>query len=182
MKVDLGCIVSVLLFSQLVCRERKNMEEMQVKDIDGKDHLFKEYLDGKKAVLIVNVASKCGYTDVNYKELQQLYVEFKDKGLEIVGFPCNQFGKQEPGDTCQITEFTEMYDVTFPVMDKVNVNGNDAHELFKYLKKQLPGTLINAIKWNFTKFLIVDGKPFKRFGTNVNPLKIRDTLLDVLKE
>ncbi|MBL4612001.1 MAG: glutathione peroxidase [Pseudomonadaceae bacterium] len=113
---------------------------------------------GGKAFLVVNTASKCGFTP-QYKGLEALWQEYRDKGLQVAGFPCNQFGGQEPGDEAQIAEFCETsYSVSFPMFAKVEVNGSDAHPLFKRLKSEAPGLLgSQGIKWNFTKFLI-DGQ------------------------
>jgi len=124
-----------------------------------------------KVLLIVNVASKCGFTP-QYAGLQTLYETYHDKGLEILGFPCNQFGKQEPGTNDEIQNFCQVnYGVTFPMFDKIDVNGDDAHPLYEYLKKAAPGALgLKAIKWNFTKFLVdAQGNVVKRFEPNVKP-------------
>jgi len=134
-----------------------------------------------KVVLVVNTASKCGLTS-QYKGLQLLYDEYKERDFVILGFPCNQFANQEPGDresieqTCYIN-----YGVTFPIFAKVDVNGGSAHPLFRFLKKSLSGLLTSELKWNFTKFLIdSDGKPVKRFGPTKTPDSIKrdiETLL-----
>lgn len=130
---------------------------------------------GAKVQLIVNTASKCGYTP-QYKGLEELWKEYKDKGLLVAGFPCNQFGHQEPGDDQAIESFCSLnYGVTFPIFKKVDVNGENAHPLFKQLKKSAPGLLgTEFIKWNFTKFLIAeDGKVIKRFSPNDKPEDMR---------
>lgn len=135
-----------------------------------------------KVMLIVNTASKCGFTP-QYKGLESLYKKYKDKGLEILGFPCNQFGKQEPGDAEQITEFCELnFGVTFPLFQKIDVNGPEAHPLFKHLKSEAPGLLgSEAIKWNFTKFLIDDkGNVVKRFAPTDTPEKIEKSVAALL--
>jgi glutathione peroxidase len=128
-----------------------------------------------KVLLVVNVASECGFTS-QYRELQSLYQEFHGKGFEILAFPCNQFGAQEPGTAEQIQAFCKVnYGVTFPVFKKINVNGPDAHPLFEYLKTAAPGLLgTEAIKWNFTKFLINrEGLPVKRFASATTPKSIQ---------
>jgi len=127
-----------------------------------------------KVVLVVNTASKCGLTP-QYEGLQTLYNEYKEQGLEILGFPCNQFGKQEPGDAGQISEFCEInYGVSFHMFGKIDVNGKDTHPVFQYLKDELPGVLGKKIKWNFTKFLIgKDGQPIKRFAPTTKPADIK---------
>jgi glutathione peroxidase len=124
-----------------------------------------------KILLIVNTASECGYTP-QYKGLEAVYRQFKDKGVEVLGFPCNQFGKQEPGTADDIGAFCKKnYDVTFPMFAKIKVNGADAHPLYKHLKSQAPGVLgTEAIKWNFTKFLVKkDGTVYKRYAPQTTP-------------
>ena len=124
-----------------------------------------------KAVLVVNTASKCGFTP-QYKGLEALWQQYRDQGLVILGFPCNQFGKQEPGDEAAISEFCELnFGVTFPLFKKIDVNGPQAHLLFVQLKKRAPGVLgSQGIKWNFTKFLISgDGTSVKRYAPATKP-------------
>ena len=135
-----------------------------------------------KVLLIVNTASKCGFTP-QYEGLQELYEQYHDQGLEILGFPCNQFMNQEPGSAEEIKEFCQVnYGVTFPMFDKVEVNGPDAHPLFVYLKKQAPGALgTKAIKWNFTKFLVDrEGNVLQRFAPSVEPKEIAPRIVDLL--
>ena len=123
-----------------------------------------------KTIIVVNTASKCGFTP-QFEGLQKLYEKYKDQGLIILGFPCNQFGKQDPGKGEEIQEFCQInYGVTFPIFDKVDVNGSNTHPIFKYLKSHLSGFLGSRIKWNFTKFIIdKNGKPIKRFGPTTKP-------------
>ncbi len=133
-----------------------------------------------KTLLIVNVASKCGFTS-QYKDLEEIYKNYKDQGLEILAFPCNQFGAQEPGDAEEIKKFCSLsYDVTFSLFSKVDVNGDNATPLYQYLKEALPGILgTKAIKWNFTKFLVnKEGVPQKRYAPNDSP---KDILSDIKK-
>ena len=119
---------------------------------NGKDKKLSAYKG--KVLLIVNTASKCGFTP-QYKGLQELYAKYKDKGFELLAFPCDQFGHQEPGDDDEIKEFCEMnYGVEFPLFSKIEVNGDDAHPLYKFLKNEKGGLLSDSIKWNFTKFLV----------------------------
>ena len=127
--------------------------DIQLKTIDGKLAALGDF-DGK-ALLIVNVASQCGFTP-QYAGLEALHRRFRGRGFAVLGFPCDQFGHQEPGDEGAIRKFcTDHYDVTFPMFAKTNVNGDDAHPLYKALKKEAPGLLgTQAIKWNFTKFLV----------------------------
>ena len=136
-----------------------------------------------KAVLVVNTASKCGFTP-QYKGLEALWQQYKDQGLVILGFPCNQFGKQEPGDDAAISEFCELnFGVSFPLFKKIDVNGSDAHPLFVQLKKQAPGLLgSKGIKWNFTKFLISgDGTQVKRFAPTTKPEELTAEIEALLK-
>jgi len=135
-----------------------------------------------KTVLVVNTASKCGLTP-QYEGLEKLYKTYKDKGLVILGFPCNQFANQEPGDESSISEGCLInYGVSFPMFAKVDVNGETAHPLFQYLKKELKGTFGNRVKWNFTKFLIdSEGKPLKRFSPYTKPEKMEKDIIRALK-
>lgn len=126
---------------------------------------------GGKALLVVNTASQCGFTP-QYKGLEALWEKYRDKGLVVLGFPCNQFGKQEPGDEGEISQFCELnFGVSFPLFKKIDVNGADAHPLYVQLKKRAPGVLgSQGIKWNFTKFLVSrDGSQVKRFAPLTKP-------------
>jgi glutathione peroxidase len=158
----------------------KTIYDYKVKDIDGKEVSLEEFKG--KTLLIVNVASKCGFTP-QYKDLELLYKENKDKGVVVLGFPCNQFGAQEPGDENEIKTFCSLnYDVTFPLFSKVNVNGSEAHPLYEFLKDSLPGILgTKAIKWNFTKFLVNnEGKPVARFSPNDKPADIEQEIKKII--
>ena len=146
-----------------------SVHDFSAKRLSGKEENLSAYKG--KTLLIVNVASKCGFTP-QYEGLQELYETYKDKGLEILGFPCNQFGAQEPGDEKEIASFCAVsYGVTFPMFAKVEVNGESAHPLYKFLKKEKKGLAgTEAIKWNFTKFLVdADGKVVERFGPQDTP-------------
>ena len=135
-----------------------------------------------KALLIVNVASKCGFTP-QYEGLQELKQKFQDKDFEILAFPCNQFGSQEPGSNEEIQNFcTDRFGVTFPIMDKIDVNGDDAHPLYQFLKSQKPGLLgSEAIKWNFTKFLVnKNGEVVDRFAPQTAPEKLVEDIEKIL--
>lgn len=135
-----------------------------------------------KVLLIVNTASKCGFTP-QFKGLESLYKEYKDKGVEVLGFPCNQFGHQDPGSNDEINQFCELnYGVSFPMFQKIDVNGDSAHPLFKYLKEQAPGLLgTQAIKWNFTKFLVdQNGKVVDRYAPTDTPEKIAKDIAKLL--
>jgi glutathione peroxidase len=140
-----------------------NMSVYNFKVADSKGHLTDLSTYQGKTLLIVNVASKCGYTK-QYTPLEALYEKYKDKGLVILGFPCNQFGGQEPGTNEEIQEFCSLkFNVQFPVMGKIEVNGKDAHPLYVFLKEQTGGA---AISWNFNKFLIdKNGKIVKRYAS-----------------
>lgn len=135
-----------------------------------------------KLVLVVNTASHCGFTP-QYAGLEMLYKKYADQGLVVLGFPCNQFGKQEPGGAEEITQTCRInYGVSFPMFEKVEVNGDAAHPVFRYLKEALPGVLGGRIKWNFTKFLIGrDGKPLKRFAPISTPEKMETAIVAALK-
>ncbi len=142
--------------------------ELSVRDIRGKELPLGRYRD--KVLLIVNTASKCGFTP-QYQGLEDLYRKYRDRGLEILGFPCNQFGAQEPGSAEEIASFcTVNYGVTFPLFAKIDVNGDDAAPLYRYLKKAKPGLLgSEAIKWNFTKFLVDrSGNVVERYAPNTD--------------
>lgn len=134
-----------------------------------------------KVVLVVNTASKCGFTP-QYEGLEELYKQYKEDGLVILGFPCNQFGSQEPGGKESIEETCFVnYGVTFQMFEKVDVNGDNAHPVFQYLKKELPGMLGSSIKWNFTKFLVGrDGLPIKRFSSKTAPKKLEPAIRNAL--
>ena len=142
--------------------------DYKVKSISGEDVSMSEYKG--KVVLIVNTASNCGFTK-QYEGLEELYEKYKDQGFVILGFPCNQFGAQEPGGNEEIKNFcTSTFSVTFPMMSKIDVNGDDADPLYKFLKKEKGGILGNDIKWNFTKFLIDrDGNVVDRFASQKTP-------------
>lgn len=128
--------------------------------------------------LIVNVASKCGLTETNYRELNELYDKYAEsKGLRILAFPCNQFNGQEPGGSEEICSFTSRKNVKFDLFEKIDVNGDNSHPLWKYLKKEKGGTLGDFIKWNFTKFIVdKNGKVVERHGPNVDPMKLSSHL------
>ena len=135
-----------------------------------------------KVLLVVNTASKCGFTP-QFGGLEELYEKYRDEGLEILGFPCNQFGKQDPGSNDEIQEFCQLnYGVSFPMFGKIEVNGGSADPLFKHLKKEAPGALgSQRIKWNFTKFLInAEGEVIKRYAPTVKPKDIEKDVKKLL--
>ena len=153
---------------------------ISVKDIDMNSVDLSAY-EGK-TLLIVNVASKCGFTP-QYKDLQNLYEKYQDQGLEVLGFPCNQFGAQEPGSNEEVKSFCDLnYNVSFRMFDKIDVNGSNASPLFKYLKQESPGIMgTEAVKWNFTKFLVnSDGQVVKRFAPKDGESEIESELQKIL--
>ncbi|MEK2689848.1 glutathione peroxidase [Bdellovibrio sp. GT3] len=155
-----------------------SLPNFTVKDSAGRDISLEKYKG--QVVLVVNVASKCGFTP-QYKGLEEVYEKFKDQGFVILGFPCNQFGSQEPGSNEEIQQFCSLnYGVQFPVMGKVDVNGSDTAPLWKWMKESAPGILgTELIKWNFTKFLIgKDGRVIKRFAPKDEP---QDLVADIQK-
>ncbi|MBB3869072.1 glutathione peroxidase [Parageobacillus toebii NBRC 107807] len=163
-------------------REVKTMSvyDFTVKTIRGEEQSLADYKG--KVLLIVNTASKCGFTP-QYKELQELYEQYRDRGFVVLGFPCNQFGHQEPGTEEEIEQFCQVnYGVTFPMFAKVDVNGENAHPLFQYLKEKAPGVLgTKAIKWNFTKFLVDrNGNVVARFASQTKPSELKNEIEELL--
>lgn len=154
--------------------------DFSVKTIRGETVSMAEYRG--KVLLIVNVASQCGFTP-QYKGLQELYEKYKDRGLVVLGFPCNQFGAQEPGTETEIAQFCETnYGVTFPMFAKIDVSGENAHPLYQFLCKEAPGILgTKAIKWNFTKFLVDrEGNVIDRFASTDTPEDLEKHILKYL--
>ncbi|MGL6107068.1 glutathione peroxidase [Romboutsia sp.] len=154
--------------------------DYSVKKINGEEIKMENYKG--KVLLIVNTASKCGFTP-QFKGLEELYQSYKDKGLEILGFPCNQFANQENGTNEEIQEFCKVnFGVTFTIFEKIKVNGENAHPLYKYLKEEAHGLLTKEIKWNFTKFLIgKEGNVIKRYAPSSSPESIKDDIEQLLK-
>ena len=154
--------------------------DFTVDDIEGKPVKLDRFKG--KVLLVVNTASKCGFTP-QYKGLEALYRKYHDRGLEVLGFPCNQFGAQEPGSEQEIATFCQTnYDVTFPMFAKIDVNGDATAPLYRYLKHEKPGLLgTEAIKWNFTKFLVDrDGRVVARFAPNDTPEALEDDVAKTL--
>jgi len=154
--------------------------DFSARTLDGEEQKLATHQG--KAMLIVNTASKCGFTP-QYTGLEKLWGKYQDKGLVVLGFPCDQFGHQEPGDADEIKNFCSLnYDVTFPLYEKIEVNGGNAHPLWKWLKKEKPGLLgMESVKWNFTKFLVdKNGKVVKRYAPTDTPEKIEKDLAAVL--
>ena len=156
-----------------------NFYDLEAKTLQGKTIPMRAYKG--KTVVVVNTASKCGLTP-QYEGLEALYEKYRDQGLEILGFPCNQFGNQEPGSADDIEAFCQVnYGVSFTMFDKVDVNGSQTHPIFKYLKSELSGLLGSKIKWNFTKFLIdKNGNPIKRYAPITKPQKMEASIKRLL--
>lgn len=153
--------------------------QFHAETIVGEEKSLEDY--NGKVLLIVNTASKCGFTP-QFEELQQLYNTYKDKGFEILGFPCNQFNQQDPGTNDEIAQFCQKnYGVTFDMFSKIDVKGKDAHPLFVYLTEQAKGVVTKQIKWNFTKFLIdKNGDVVKRFAPQTKPMQIANDIESLL--
>lgn len=155
--------------------------DFEVTTLRGKEESLSKYKG--KVLLVVNTASKCGFTP-QYKGLQEMYEKYKDRGFEVLGFPSNQFAGQEPGDNDEIAEYCQVnYGVTFPMFEKIDVKGDEAHPLFKYLSEEAPGVLgSKSVKWNFTKFLIdQEGRVLKRFAPKTTPEQIEADISKLLK-
>ncbi|CAH0123546.1 glutathione peroxidase [Peribacillus sp. NPDC101481] len=154
--------------------------EFEVNKINGETISLEEYRG--KVMIIVNTASKCGFSP-QYDDLQSLYVQYKEDGIVVLGFPCNQFLNQEPGDDLEIDSYCKLnHGVTFPMFAKVNVNGKEAHPLFSYLTENAPGVMgSKSIKWNFTKFLIDrDGNIVSRYAPKTKPLEMEEDIKKLL--
>ncbi|CAH0297563.1 MULTISPECIES: glutathione peroxidase [Peribacillus] len=154
--------------------------EFEVNKINGETISLKEYRG--KVMIIVNTASKCGFSP-QYDDLQSLYVQYKEDGVVVLGFPCNQFLNQEPGDDLEIDSYCKLnYGITFPMFAKVNVNGKEAHPLFSYLTENAPGVMgSKSIKWNFTKFLIDrNGNIVSRYAPKTKPLEMEEDIKKLL--
>ena len=163
-------------------KDKKTFYDFNATSIIGENISMKDYKD--KVVLVVNTASKCGFTP-QYKGLETLYKKHKDEGFVILGFPCNQFREQEPGTEQEIQNFCKTnYDITFPLFEKIDVNGDNTHPLYKFLKSEATGFMwTEGIKWNFTKFLIdKKGNVITRYGSSTKPKEIEEEIIKLLKE
>ena len=156
-----------------------NAYDFEAETLDGKPAPLSDYAG--KVLLIVNTASKCGFTP-QYQGLESLHRKYADRGFEVLGFPCNQFGHQEPGDAAEIANFCSLtYDVTFPMMKKIEVNGPRTHPLYAWLKREKGGLLGAGIKWNFTKFLIDrEGRVAGRFAPTAEPKSLEGAIEGLL--
>lgn len=163
-------------------KQAQSIYDFTAVDIDGNTVSLDRYKG--HVCIIVNVASKWGKTKVNYTQLVALHEKYGDsKGLKILGFPCNQFGSQEPGTNSEIKTFAANYNVKFDMFAKIDVNGDGAHPLWKYLKKKQGGTLTDGIKWNFTKFIVdKNGQPVARHATTTDPFDMEKDLLKYLNQ
>jgi glutathione peroxidase len=152
-----------------------SLSDFTATTLDGREQQLSDYAG--QVVLVVNTASACGFTP-QYAGLEELYTDLRDQGFVVLGFPCNQFGAQESGTEAEIAEFCQVnYGVTFPMFAKVDVNGDDAHPLFTWLKSEKKGLLGGKIKWNFTKFLVGrDGQVISRYAPNTEPKDIADDI------
>jgi len=160
-------------------KDAKSVYDFDYIDIDGNPQSMQKFVG--HPLIVVNVASKWGKTRVNYTQLTELYEKYSEKGLRIIGFPCNQFGGQEPGTEADIKEFIKQFNVTFDMTSKVDVNGDKAHPLWKYMKSKKGGTMGSFIKWNFTKFLIdKEGQVIERFGPPSDPLEMEKDILKLM--
>lgn len=177
----MSCIIAMIFAGTATSHTKeKSVHDFSLTDINGKKVELSEYKG--KVLLIVNVASFCGYTK-HYTGLQSLYQKHGSKGFEVLGVPCNQFGNQEPGTEKEIKEFCESnYNITFPLFSKIDVNGENANPLYVYLKSETPGVAgPEDIKWNFTKFLIdKDGRVVKRYGHKTPPEDIETDILNLM--
>ncbi|KAL3849842.1 hypothetical protein ACJIZ3_011724 [Penstemon smallii] len=159
---------------------KSSIHDYNVKDSKGNDVNLNTYKG--KVLLVVNVASKCGFTSSNYTQLTELYSKYKDKGFEILAFPCNQFLNQEPGSSQEAEQFAcTRFKAEYPIFQKVRVNGSDAAPVYKFLKSSKGGLFGSSIKWNFTKFLVdKDGHVIRRYGTSTSPLSIEGDIKKAL--
>ncbi len=157
----------------------QNIYDIKAATLKGEEISLEQYRG--KILIIVNTASKCGFTG-QYAGLEELYRKYREDGIEVLGFPCNQFGNQEPGDATEIEQGCLInYGVSFPMFEKIEVNGKNAHPLFQFLKKNLSGLLGSRIKWNFTKFVVGrDGRPLKRFAPATAPERMESFIRNLI--
>ena len=164
-------------------KSAQNIYAFKANDIDGTEvDLGQRYKN--RVVLIVNVACMCGFTNGNYPQLQELHSKYYDQGLSIAAFPCNQFGGQEPGTEAEIKDFVQKFEVKFDMFAKINVNGDNSHPLYKFLKAKQHGALgMDFIKWNFSKFLVDrNGVPVNRYAPTTNPKDIEKDIVNLLNQ
>lgn len=174
-------MIALLTLGALMSAAAESIYDFEVQTIDGETTTLAPYKG--KVMLIVNVASECGFTP-QYDGLQKLYTEYKDQGLVVLGFPCNQFAGQEPGTEQEIKQFCRVnFGIGFPMFAKIDVNGDDTHPLYRFLKKEQPGTFgSEAIKWNFTKFLVDrEGNVIERYAPMTKPEALKPDIEKLLK-
>ncbi len=178
-KKSIIVIIFSVLTTGIFAREEKSVHDFRMKTLRGKEVNLKDFKG--KVLLIVNTASKCGLTP-QYAGLEELQRKYSEKGFIVLGFPCNQFLGQEPGTAEEIEKFcTTKYDVTFPLFEKLEVNGDNTHPLYLFLKNSLPLEGKNDIRWNFEKFLIdANGKPVKRFAPKTKPVELENDIEQLL--
>lgn len=178
--VRVGFSANLRAMTESSSEQNSSVYDFTAKDIRGEDVDLSVYKG--KVLLIVNVASKCGLTTSNYKELNEVYAKYKDQGLEILAFPCNQFGEEEPGDNAQIAEAVcTRFKAEFPIFEKIEVNGSNAAPIYKFLKSSKGGTFGDSIKWNFTKFLVdKDGNVVERYAPTTSPLSFEKDVKKLL--
>ncbi|CAA6817159.1 MAG: Glutathione peroxidase family protein [uncultured Sulfurovum sp.] len=182
MKKTLVLFIFLLSFKTYAGDKMQTFYDFNATSIIGESISMSKYKNN--VVLVVNTASKCGFTP-QYKGLEELYKKYKDNNFTILGFPCNQFSEQEPGSHDEIQTFCSTnYDITFPLFEKIEVNGDNAHPLYKFLKSEVTGIMwTEGIKWNFTKFLVnKKGKVIKRYGSSTKPKEIESDILRLLEE
>ena len=181
MKQKSMLLIALAIITLQSIKAQEHFYKFKAKSMQNKEISMESYKG--KVVLVVNVASKCGLTP-QYKGLEALYLKYKDQGLVILGFPCNQFAGQEPGNETEIASFCSLnYGVTFPLFMKIEVNGKNSHPIYVFLKQKLPGTFGDEIKWNFTKFLLdKKGNPVLRFAPTTKPEEIAGDIEKLLLE
>jgi len=160
----------------------QSIYDFKYMDIDGVEQSMEKYKG--HVLIVVNVASKCGFTCVNYEQLTELFEKYKDQGLRVLAFPCNQFASQEPLSEPEIKEFVKEYKVTYDMASKINVNGGNAHPLWEFLKGKQKGILgTTMVKWNFTKFLVDrEGNVLQRYAPNTNPKSMENDIVEALNK
>lgn len=177
----LNVVFAIIISFNVMAQSENTFYDYKAKNIQGKEISMSEYKG--KIILVVNTASKCGFTP-QFEGLEKLYKKYKSKDFVILGFPCNQFANQEPGSSEDIINGCMLnYGVSFPMFEKIEVNGENAHPIYKFLKKEKKGALGGKIKWNFTKFLIdSNGKVIKRFSPSKKPKKIEKHIVKLLEK
>lgn len=179
MKLNLLIILLTFYCNTFNMATTQSIYDFEINRLNGEKESLSNYKN--TVILVVNTASECGFTP-QYEGLQSLYSELKDQGFVVLGFPCNQFGSQEPGEAKDIENFCHVnYGVTFPMFDKIEVNGDNTHPLYQFLKSEKGGILGSSIKWNFTKFLVdTQGNVIHRYAPTTKPEKLKEDILKLL--